>query len=71
MSQFGMQMPGARIRRAPSMDVYTGLLFAAVVALAVACVFMWKAAGRVGPGGEVFSLHPERPPPGGQFRLAR
>jgi hypothetical protein len=36
MSQFGMQMPGGRGRRAASMNIYTGLLLAAVLSLAVA-----------------------------------
>ena len=47
MSQFGMQMPGGRGRRSASMNVYTGLLFCAVVALAVGCGFMWMAATKV------------------------
>ncbi|QYU67796.1 hypothetical protein J4558_23405 [Leptolyngbya sp. 15MV] len=58
MSQFGMQMPGARMRRSASMNVYTGLLFCAVVALAVACGFMWVAAGKVGANGQPFELQP-------------
>ncbi|MFN0132770.1 MAG: hypothetical protein ACKVW3_09635 [Phycisphaerales bacterium] len=56
MSQFGMQMPGGRMRRAASMNVYTGLLFCAVVALATACGFMWRAATKVGVGGNAFAL---------------
>lgn len=47
MSQFGMQMPGGRARRGASLNVYTGLLFCAVVALAVGCGFMWMAATKV------------------------
>jgi hypothetical protein len=49
MSQFGMQMPGGRARRAASVNVYTGLLFCAVIALAAACGFMWIAATKVSP----------------------
>ena len=56
MSQFGMQMPGGRMRRAASMNVYTGLLFCAVVALATACGFMWRSAAKVGVGGNAFEL---------------
>jgi hypothetical protein len=56
MSQFGMQMPGGRASRAASMNIYTGLLFAAVVALAVACGFMWVAASKVGVNGSPFEL---------------
>ena len=56
MSQFGMQMPGGRASRTASMNIYTGLLFAAVVALAVACGFMWVAAKKVGEGGNPFGI---------------
>ncbi len=49
MSQFGMQMPGGRARRSSSMNVYTGLLFCAVVAMGVASGFMWMAAKSVSP----------------------
>ena len=48
MSSFGMQMPGGRLKRSASMNIYTGLLFCAVLALAVACGFMWVAAKKVG-----------------------
>lgn len=57
MSQFGMNMPGGQMRRGASMNVYTGLLFLAVVALAAACVFMYGAAGRIGAGGDPFGMH--------------
>lgn len=56
MSQFGMQMPGGRLKRTASMNVYTGLLFLAVVALATACGFMWTAATKVGKDGSPFGL---------------
>jgi hypothetical protein len=57
MSQFGMQMPGGRVRRSASVNVYTGLLFCAVVALAVGCGFMWVAAGKISPAsGNPFEL---------------
>lgn len=50
MSQFGMQMPGASMAsRKASMNVYTGLMFAAVVCLAAAVALMWQAATRVSP----------------------
>jgi len=51
MSQFGMQMPGGRQARAASMNVYTGLLFLATVALAAACVFMWVQGTKVAKPG--------------------
>ena len=57
MSQFGMQMPGGRARRSAGVNVYTGLLFCAVVALAVGCGFMWIATAKVSPvAGNPFSL---------------
>lgn len=56
MSQFGMQMPGGRMKRAASMNIYTGLLFCAVLSLAVACGFMWTAASKVGVGGSPFGI---------------
>jgi hypothetical protein len=56
MSQFGMQMPGGRLKRTASMNVYTGLLFLAVVSLATACGFMWVAASKVGVNGSPFGF---------------
>ena len=56
MSQFGMQMPGGRMKREASMNVYTGLLFVAVVALATASGFMWVAAKKVGMGENPFGI---------------
>ncbi len=56
MSQFGMQMPGGRVKRSAPMNIYTGLLFAAVVALGVACGFMYIAATKVGVGGNPFEI---------------
>lgn len=51
MSQFGMQMPGARMKRGSSPDVYTGLAFFAAAFLLGACIVMWTAASKVGKGG--------------------
>lgn len=56
MSQFGMQMPGGRMKRTASMNVYTGLLFLAVIAMAVASGFMWRAASMVGVNGNPFDM---------------
>lgn len=57
MSQFGMQMPGGRARRSASLNVYTGLLFCAVAALAAASGFMWVAATKVSPNpGNPFDI---------------
>ena len=49
MSQYGMQMPGGQARRGATMNVYTGLLFVATVALAAACVFVFLQSGNVSP----------------------
>ncbi|MGE3108280.1 MAG: hypothetical protein AB7G11_03450 [Phycisphaerales bacterium] len=54
MSQFGMQLPGGQVQRGSSMNIYTGLLFLAVVALGAACAFVYMNAGLVGKGGDPF-----------------
>ena len=51
MSQMGMSMPGGRRKRGGGPDVYTGLLFLAVAALAGATFLMYQAATAVGPDG--------------------
>lgn len=57
MSEFGMQMPGGRASRGPSMDVYTALMFVAVLALFGAVLFMvLYALPAVGPDGSMFQL---------------
>ena len=56
MSQFGMQMPGGRAQRAASPDVYTGLLFLAVAALATACVVVFMQGSKIGPDGSAMGL---------------
>lgn len=54
-TNLGMQMPGG-MKRAPQFTVYTGLLFVAVVALATACVFVFLAGGKLGPGGNALAV---------------
>jgi len=56
MSQFGMQMPGARLRRSASPDVYTGLMVLSTAFLLAACIIMFGAASKVGKGGSAFTL---------------
>lgn len=56
MSQFGMQMPGGRQNRGASPDVYTALMFVAVVALGAACGIMWIAGSKVGVDKSPFGL---------------
>ncbi len=56
MSQFGMQMPAGQFQRGPTMNVYTGLIFLAVIALLGACAFMFAQGGQLSPDGSPFSL---------------
>jgi len=57
MSQFGMQMPGGRTAKGASPDVYTALIFVAVVALGVAVGVVWMSGSVVGPEGSPIGLH--------------
>jgi hypothetical protein len=57
MSQYGMQMPGGNLQRGPSLNVYTGLLAAAVIALLAASVFVFIEGGKVAPNGNAFAIH--------------
>lgn len=58
MSQFGMQMPSGQLQRGPTMNVYTGLLLLAVLALLAAIVFLAAFAGpKIGPEGSPFGIH--------------
>lgn len=62
MSQFGMQMPGAQRARGASMNIYTGLMLAAVVSLLAAVGFVVYAGMQIGPGEgpmAALKLHPE------------
>ncbi len=56
MSQFGMQMPGARAKRAASINVYTGLLFVAVVALLAACAMAFINGKKLAPDGQPWKI---------------
>jgi hypothetical protein len=48
MSQFGMQMHGARGARSASADIYTVLAFVAFVAMVASASVMFIAAQKVG-----------------------
>ena len=52
MSQLGMQMPGAQRSRRPSMNIYTGVLFFTVVALAAALAMVYMNARQIAPGDD-------------------
>lgn len=56
MSQFGMQMPAARIKRGGGPDVYTVLAFVACCFLAVALGVVFNAGKKVGPDGNAFGI---------------
>lgn len=56
MSQLGMQLPGGAVRRGPMMNVYTGLLLCAVVALAAACLVVYMQGAKLGPEGNAFGI---------------
>jgi len=53
MSQMGMQMPGgAGARRKGGPNVYTGLMFLAVLCLGAAVVLVFLQAEKIGPASE-------------------
>ncbi|GIW74208.1 MAG: hypothetical protein KatS3mg103_0730 [Phycisphaerales bacterium] len=56
MSQYGMQMPGGRANRGPSLGVIDALLLLSVVAMGFACVFMYQAAAEVSPDGQPWKV---------------
>jgi hypothetical protein len=49
MSQYGMQLPGKRARQAATINIYTGLLFAACLSLMAAAGFAWVQGSKLGP----------------------
>lgn len=55
MSQLGMHMPGSMGARKTSMNVYTGLLFLAVVCLGAACYVVWDNGMKLTPGDGVMA----------------
>lgn len=59
MSQYGMQMPGGRANRGPSMGVIDALLLLAVVAMGFGCFFMYQAAASVSPDGQPWQMQEE------------
>ncbi len=54
--QLAMKMPGGRRSRSGGPDVYTGLLFLAVLVLATATTLMYFAAVEVSPESNPLSL---------------
>lgn len=69
MGQLGMQMPGSQGSRGSSMNVYTGLLFVAFVALIGACGLVYMHGSKIGKDGKPWQIqaqgsvaHPDIPP---------
>jgi uncharacterized membrane protein len=56
MSQFGMQMHGARAARSASADIYTVLAFVAFVAMVASASVMFVAAQKVGKPGSTLNV---------------
>jgi hypothetical protein len=56
MSQFGMQMPGGRQNKGAGPDVYTALMFLAVVAMGVAVAMLYVAGTKVAPDGNPLKI---------------
>jgi len=62
MSQLGMTMPGAQRVQRPRPNVYTGLLLAAVIALAAACAIVYLQGAKIAPQDDPLGplkTHPE------------
>jgi hypothetical protein len=53
-----MQMPAGQIQRGASMNVYTGLLFAAVIALLAASAFVYVQGKSIAPDENPLSTYP-------------
>jgi len=70
MSQFGMQMPGGQVSRGRDVDVYTGLLLLAAVALLAATGFLFVQGGKLGVGGNPLEIHPEASVKSGELKLS-
>jgi hypothetical protein len=56
-----MQMPAGQLQRGASMNVYTGLLFVAVVALIAASAFVYVQASMIGPDGNALGSYELKP----------
>lgn len=58
MSQYGMQMPGSLQQRGASMNVFTGLLALAAVAMIAASAVLFLQGTKIGPDGSAYEVHP-------------
>lgn len=57
MSQLGMQLPGGQVKRSTSPNVYTALLFVAVLALAGGLTAAWLNGSKLAPDGKPWQTH--------------
>lgn len=61
MSQYGMQMPGGRSSRGPSLGLIDALLLLSSVAMIGAFVYLYPATAAVSPDGKVWEMHDDDP----------
>ncbi|NRA58725.1 MAG: hypothetical protein HRU13_11490 [Phycisphaerales bacterium] len=61
MSQYGMQMPGGRANRGPSLSVIDALLLLSCVAMGFGIVFVFQAAKAVSPDGQPWQMQDNDP----------
>jgi len=62
MNQVGMTLPGGKSSRGPGMDIYTVLIFVAVVALAAAAAFVYIGGTKVSQNGTPWTPQEEGQP---------
>jgi len=60
--QIGMQMPGGRSGGGSGIDIFTGLMFIAVLALLAATVVAYVQGGKIAPEGDAFAMHEKDKP---------
>jgi hypothetical protein len=70
MGRMGMQLPGGMRRATPMMNVYTGLVFAAVASLIAACVIVYVNGAKIGPEGNALGTHASDAGGKGEFKLS-
>ena len=56
MTQFGIHTPGGPQSKGNAPDVYTALMFLAVVAMGVAVAMLWIASSKVAPEGNPLKI---------------
>lgn len=56
MSQLKMNLPGAQVAMGPQMNIYTGLLFLAALALVAAVAIVWQVGASLSPDAMPWTL---------------